>query len=78
MSRVICDVMCGVMDSAEDKSSRFVQNISNLLQHYMTSHPRYYAFLYKMAGIPVVLENYIGVLNCELFVMLWSPVAVCT
>jgi len=51
-----------------------------LLPHYMTSHQSC-AVLYKMAELPWFLNIWIVdiyMLNCDLFVMVWSPVAVCT
>jgi len=51
-----------------------------VLPHYVTSHPSY-AVLYKMAELPLFLNIRIVdicMLNCDLFVMVWSPVAVYT
>lgn len=51
-----------------------------VLPHYVTSHPSY-AVLYKMAELPWFLNLWIvGIcmLNCNLFVMVWSPLAMYT
>ena len=51
-----------------------------VLPHYVTSRPSY-AVLYKTAEIPSFLNICIVdicMLNCDLFVMVWSPVAMYT
>jgi hypothetical protein len=80
VSRVnFCGAMlCGLVNSTEVKTAGSSKTL--VLSHYMTSHPSC-AVLYRMAELPWFLNIRIvdiRVLNCDLFVTVWSPVAMCT